>query len=246
MVKISGGKFLMGVDAPRSRYSSPAHEVEVAPFEIDATEVTTADFEAFLRSRGELAQKAQDWPDEHPPAGERDYPVVNVTHDQAIEFAAWRGCRLPTEAELEFVARGASGRIVPPGFEGDLIPATDDWLSLHGVKSVDQDRVDTPGGPVYGLFANAGELTLLRFRPYAHSSGIRPYSSHWFGFVVRCGLVRDTENGSPRVLGYTGRASALPDQRNALVGFRCARSLRPRADLSPAALAGLTLAPGGD
>lgn len=67
MVRISGGEFWMGVDDPAYPDAGPVHRVNVRPFWIDATEVTNAQFEAFVRATGyrtiaERAPTAADLP----------------------------------------------------------------------------------------------------------------------------------------------------------------------------------------
>ena len=52
MVRVAGGAFWMGVDDPAFPDAGPVHRVEVGAFWMDATEVTNAEFAAFVQATG--------------------------------------------------------------------------------------------------------------------------------------------------------------------------------------------------
>jgi sulfatase modifying factor 1 len=107
LVLIPGGEFLMGSDSQGDH--SPAHKVAVATFYIEKTEVTNAQYQRFCEETGHRLPEfwgmkglrcGPDYP---------AHPVVGVSWSDAVEYGAWCGRRLPTEAEWEYAARG--GRV---------------------------------------------------------------------------------------------------------------------------------------
>ena len=133
MAQIDGGQFFMGTDDPKAdEDEKPAHNVKLAPYCIDRTEVTVADYKAC--SDGGACKRAATevwWPDVtaaekkiYSPlcngadaAGKAQHPINCVDWDMASTFCSAQGKRLPTEAEWEFAARGPDGRIYPWGDE---------------------------------------------------------------------------------------------------------------------------------
>ena len=109
MVFIPEGSFTMGSDAYEDE--SPSHEVYLDAFYIDKYEVTDAGYEIFWRSTGHRPPLTWGKPGFNLP----EQPVTGVSWEDAADYAAWAGKRLPTEAEWEKAARGTDNRRYPWG-----------------------------------------------------------------------------------------------------------------------------------
>jgi formylglycine-generating enzyme required for sulfatase activity len=102
-VSIAAGEFYMGCVPGDTCAEEEQHRHKVRlshAFQLGATEVTWGQYRRYAQSH-----------DAHePPAPEyrvkNDFPVVNVTWDEALTFCKASGGRLPTEAEWEYAARG--------------------------------------------------------------------------------------------------------------------------------------------
>ncbi len=106
MVTIPAGKFIMG---GVSNGAKPPHEVYLPTYQIDRYEVTMEQYHAFVEETGHAAP----WGSYAPEMA--DYPVTNISWDDARAYCAWAGKKLPTEAEWEKAARGTDGRTYPWG-----------------------------------------------------------------------------------------------------------------------------------
>jgi len=174
------------------------HVVPVDPFEIDVNDVTNGEWLAFVEAGGPvpsfwtkraegfgLLGMFEEMPLPH------SWPVY-VTQAQATAYAAWRGARLPTEAEYHRAAFGTPEGTERPFPWGDAPPS-----SAHG--NFDFARFDPePVGQyepsafgVYDLVGNGWEWTSTVWGPF---EGFRPmvtypvYSKDFFGgdhFVMK-------------------------------------------------------------
>jgi formylglycine-generating enzyme required for sulfatase activity len=139
MVHIPSGSFLMGssagevgsvqsecagqpgCNAGQFEDETPQREVTLSAFFIDETEVTVAQFKAFVGETGyrstseakgdpiQYTWRSFDTPDR------QDHPVRWMSWYDANAYCQWAEKRLPTEAEWEKAARGAEGLMYPWG-----------------------------------------------------------------------------------------------------------------------------------
>ncbi len=156
--------------------------------------------------------------------GFEQHPVNEVTWRGAREFCAWRGARLPTEAEWEAAARGRTGRTYPWGEEA---PTPD--RAVYGRRSNETEAVGgrpagaTPEG-VHDLAGNVAEWTSTLYRPYPYRADDGREDPEAAGERVTRGgdHVFDVEPGRLRAAFRAGFSRApLVGHRH--IGFRCAR-----------------------
>jgi formylglycine-generating enzyme required for sulfatase activity len=217
-----------------------AHRVRLSGFLLDRREVTVAEFDACVRV-GRCK----------PPPFERGasrfrrphFPVTLVTWDDAQAFCAFRGARLPTEAEFERAARGPSGRRFPWGelpntrlanhgrLGIDLTDDADGFSELAPVGSFNAGR--TPDG-FLDLAGNAAEWVQDRYATqYPDAEQIDPQGPD-ASQATSARVVRGGSYESPMAwLRGAARGAYLPTERRPSLGFRCARSQQSRlaADL---------------
>ena len=142
MVYVPGGRTTIGSERglPMER---PVFKTNVDPFFIDTSPVTVAQYRAFVEATG-YATEAESFGDAgilnldtyqwelvpgaywaYPlgpdgPAAEDDHPVTQVSWNDAVAYATWKGHRLPTEIEWEHAARGAASAPNPYAW-GDIL-----------------------------------------------------------------------------------------------------------------------------
>ena len=236
MVLIPGGTFRMGSE--QGYYEeTPVHSVKVASFYIDQQLVTNHEFKVFCDSTKTSYPANPRWEEmpnyflDYP-----DYPVVNVSLDQASAYASWAGKRIPTEAEWEYAACGGLDQPLYPW--GNAVP------DASRAKFADRNsdyawrdfRIATP----WKYTAPVGSFAPNGYGLYDMAGNVYQWTTDWF--FRYDDTVRDTVQfedgwgGSKVVRGgcYYSDAFDLRVARRRLqpsgspffsIGFRCVKDV---------------------
>jgi iron(II)-dependent oxidoreductase len=162
-----------------------------------------------------------------PEPGFADHPVSESTWQGAVAFCAWRGARLPTEAEWEAVARGKQGRTYP---WGETPPTPERAVFGRGRGETDpvgsHPKGATPEG-VFDLSGNEAEWTSSLLMPYPYNAADGREDPKALGERVTRGGDHVFDVAPGQLTGtFRDGFSRDPRRGHRHIGFRCAKSVR--------------------
>ncbi len=243
MVTVPEGWFLMGTirrDADafnnNTQYDDtefPQRKIWVQAFDIDQYEVTLGEFLAFLKQdqrnvSDELRGLIWHLIDVHfiPDQVLAPWPALYVTWEEAEAFCHAKGKQLPTEAQWEKTARGKNGRVFPWGSDKPT-----DSIAVFGAYHVHQI-------PLVAAVDSYPEGQ-SPFKAYHMAGNVAEWVQDWFGsdyyptmpernpLGPKQGRYKSVRGGSWKsktvMLRTATRGGAFSHQREATIGFRCAK-----------------------
>ena len=217
MVYVPGGTYTIGRD-DGDAIASPAHSVTLTPFFIDRTEVTNSEYKKFVDATGHRAPS--DWKDGSYPANRDNWPVVNVSWQDANDYADWIGKRLPTESEWEAAARGTDKRLYPWGNEWQSGYAN---VRTKAITEVGQFKDGASPAGALDMVGNVWEWTSDVFDLYSGSAApLPPTKEPGITYYVIRGGAFDGDKGNDA----TRRGFLEPEKGYPKTGFRLVKDAK--------------------
>ena len=219
-------------------------------FYMDEYEVTNAEYAEFLNAKGKHTEGGQIWLDigdgderieyvsrkYQVKAGYENHPVVEVSWYGAMAYAAWKGKRLPTEAEWEKAARGGLSGLKYPW--GNTIDSSRANYNQHVKDTTAVGKYAANGYGLYDMSGNVWEWCLDEYNAgfYAISPSQNPLSGansiqwlldNYTGVNTSRVLRGGSWNPHATSVRVANRRSNTPSNTYYSIGFRCARTVSP-------------------
>jgi formylglycine-generating enzyme required for sulfatase activity len=227
MVWVPAGYFTMGnsdfLDGPN--LVTQQHKVYLDGYWIYRYEVTVKQYHAFCNATHRKMPIINSFWDE-----QGNFPISCVSWDDAVSYAKWAGCNLPTEAEWEKAARGTDRRKFPWGSKWDTNKCVNSWkydISYPQPVGSLHDG-DSPYG-VSDMAGNVSEWCLdwFNFSYYKISQKKNPPGPNSGIFKVIRGGAWNLSGGdwnSPKFFSTYFRADYQKTKfKSSGVGFRCVK-----------------------
>jgi formylglycine-generating enzyme required for sulfatase activity len=232
MVRITGGRFLMGSpDDESGRYTiEREHEVYIHDFILGQYAVSFAEYDVFVKATSGRKPSDNGW-------GRGLRPVINISWREALSYAAWLSeqtgflYRLPTEAEWEYACRAGTTTPFSTGefisteqanFNGSLDYGAEVQVGQHRKQTVEVGSFAANQFGLYDMHGNVWEWTASS------------YSENYSGEETRCFDVsvdtyRMLRGGSwvntKRSVRSASRIRRDANDRADFIGFRLARDV---------------------
>jgi formylglycine-generating enzyme required for sulfatase activity/serine/threonine protein kinase len=258
MVPVPAGTFEMGSpEGEGDPDEHPQHAVTLSAYCIDKTEVTVVAYAACVAVAGcSAAPLTVHWTDYSAEMAKRnnrwcngkdrpDHPINCVDWEQAAAYCRWKGERLPTEAEWEYVARGGDDRVHAWGNEPPsarrlnvcgsecLAAYQRNAIQVHGRSMHDGNDGWETTAPVGSYPEGASPFGALDM-----AGNVWEWTADWYGAYAKraetdprgpaAGTSRVSRGGGwatidPNKARTADRAWLTPTTRDVDLGFRCAR-----------------------
>lgn len=215
-VAVPSGRFapLFGLDTGQANFAVDAFRIDIRP-------VSREDWASFLNAKPQWIRKRApptlvderyllSWTKE----GTRRQPVVEVSYFAARAYCAWKGGRLPTTLEWEYVA-AASETQRDASRDADFAQRILDWYAAPN-QAGDLDR---PGSPrnIYGVEALHGLVW--------------EWTDDFNGLFVTGDNRQDGDKSASLMCGSGATGSARREDYAAFMRYALRSSLTPRTSL---------------